>query len=62
MVFKVSEIRDCITLRFATPALFSSPWGPQQRAFVPAYQLGMQGVGEPRTPNGARQVCEGALL
>jgi len=35
--FKVSDTRNCITLGFATPALFSSPWGPQQRTFVPAY-------------------------
>src|ERR1700730_8116183 len=48
-VFEVSDTRDCITPRFRL-ALFSSPWGPQQRAFVPAYQLGTQGTGEPRTP------------
>jgi len=36
-VFKVSETRDCITLRFRDAGTFLVPWGPQQRTFVPAY-------------------------
>ena len=33
MVFKVSEIGDCITLQFRDAGAFLVPWRPQQRTY-----------------------------